>query len=155
MSFTVLTNPNPQLRERSVDVDAARITTPEFQKFADDFSAFMMEKDGAGFAAPQIGRKERIIVINEGKRVGVYVNPEIIKTSPAMAESEEGCFSVPGVFGVVDRHKRVTIQALDRHGRRVTLQCSGLQAFIFQHEIDHLNGILFIDKVKRITHGSL
>lgn len=147
-AWTILTNPNPQLRERSREIDIARITTPEYQAFADDFAAFMVVSDGVGLAAPQIGIQERIIAVQERDKIGVYANPEIIKRSPAMQIGEEGCLSVPGVFGTVERNKRITVRAYDRHGRKVELELSNFPAVIFQHEIDHLDGVLFIDKVK-------
>ncbi len=151
--WQILTDPNPKLRERSREIDAARITTPEYQAFADAFAAFMVKADGVGLAAPQIGIPERIIAVQEREKIGVYANPEIVKRSPAMQLGEEGCLSVPGKFGTVERHKRITLRALDRHGRRVEIECSGFPAVVFQHEIDHLDGVLFIDKVKEYTQG--
>jgi peptide deformylase len=150
-AWTILTNPNPNLRKRSAEVDVARITTPEYQAFADAFAAMMLTADGVGLAAPQIGISERIIAVLERDKIGVYANPVIIKKSLALQTSEEGCLSVPGVFGMVDRAKRITVQAIDRHGRKTEMDLSGFPAVIFQHEIDHLDGVLFIDKVKEYT----
>ena len=79
------------------------------------------------------------------------MNPVITKRSDAMVEREEGCLSVPGQFGIVMRHKRVTVEALNRHGRRVTLELKNFPAIVFQHEIDHIEGVLFVDKVVRMT----
>ena len=152
-NWTILTNPNPELRKRSVEIDVARIKTPEYQAFADDFAAMMVKADGVGLAAPQIGISERIIAVQEKEKVAVYANPEIIKRSTAMQITEEGCLSVPGVFGMVERAKRITVRALDRHGRRVEMELSNFPADVFQHEVDHLDGILFIDKVKEYTQG--
>ncbi len=151
--WTILTNPDPRLRERSREVDASAVRTPEFQTFADEFAAFMLKSDGVGLAAPQIGRLERIIAVQEKDKIGVYANPEIVKSSPAMQLGEEGCLSVPGTYGMVERHKRVRVRALDRHGRKVEFDVVGFPAVVFQHEIDHLNGVLFIDKVKEYTRG--
>lgn len=151
--FKILTHPNPQLRERSQEIDPARITTPEYQAFADKFAAYMIIADGVGLAAPQIGVQERIIAVQERDGVAVYANPEITKRSDATQLGEEGCLSVPGTFGMVERAKRITVTALNRHGRRVELTLSGFPAVIFQHEIDHLDGILFIDKMKEQTHS--
>jgi peptide deformylase len=152
--WNILTNPDPRLRARSKEVDAAYVKTPEFQTFADDLAAYMIASDGVGLAAPQIGVSERVIAVLEREKVSVYANPEILKKSPAMQIDEEGCLSVPGVYGTVERHKRVRVRALDRHGRRVEFDAANFQAVIFQHEIDHLDGILFIDKVKEITRGN-
>lgn len=147
-SWTILTTPNPVLRERSQEIDVARITTPAYQAFADAFAAFMIVSDGVGLAAPQIGISERIIAVQERDHIGIYANPEILKRSPAMQTGEEGCLSVPGIFGTVERHKRIRIRAYDRHGRRIERDISGFPAVVFQHEIDHLDGILFVDNVK-------
>jgi peptide deformylase len=152
MSLTIVTQPNPILRTPAKEVGVAEIQTPEFQSFADELAAFMISSSGVGLAANQVGISKRIIsVLEDADHVNVYANPEIIKMSSSTIESEEGCLSVPGVYGIVDRAKRIRVRALDRHGRRVEFNVSGYVATIFQHEIDHLNGILFIDKVKLIT----
>jgi len=150
MAWTVLTDPNPSLRKKTEIVDVAEVTAPKFQTFADDYAAFMITSNGVGLAANQIGISKRIIAVLKKDVAEVFVNPEIIKASASTIESEEGCLSVPGVYGIVDRSKRIRVSALDRHGRRVEFNASGFRATIFQHEIDHLNGILFIDKAKKI-----
>jgi peptide deformylase len=152
-TLPIVTHPTPSLRVRSSEVDPAVIGTPNFQAFLDVLIATMWKEDGVGLASPQVGRNERIIVVTKKGEASVYINPEIVKRSDATAMDEEGCLSVPGVWGLVERSKKVTVQALDRHGRRVTLECKGLEAVIFQHEIDHIDGILFIDKVKEFTRG--
>ncbi len=152
-TLPIVTHPTPSLRIRSSEVDPAVIGTPAFQAFLDVLIATMWKEDGVGLASPQVGRNERIIVVTKKGEAQVYINPEITKQSDATAVDEEGCLSVPGVWGLVERKKKVTVQALDRHGRRVTLECKGLEAVIFQHEIDHLNGVLFIDKVTEFTRG--
>lgn len=154
-SWKILTHPNPNLRERSEEVDVDEVTTPAFQTFADDFAAFMVASDGVGLAAPQIGMKKRIIAVQEKDRISVYINPEVLKASRSMQENEEGCLSVPGVYGIVERPKRIRVRAIDRHGRKTEFNISGFPATVIQHEIDHLDGILFIDKVKKITKGSM
>jgi peptide deformylase len=153
IDWKILTHPNPELRHRSGEVDIREITTPEFQEFADAFAAFMVTSDGIGLAAPQIGLKKRIIAVAEQDRIGIFVNPEIIKKSEALQEFEEGCLSVPNVYGTVERSKRIRVRAIDRHGRKTEFDVSGFRATVFQHEIDHLDGVLFIDKVKKITRG--
>lgn len=147
--FDIVTHPAASLRERSVEVDPREITTPEFQAYLDALTHTMLVKDGVGIASPQVGRNIRAIVVQLNNVTECYINPEILKTSEAMIEGEEGCLSVPGVYGMVDRHKRITVRALNRHGRTVELDLRQFPAVVFQHEIDHLNGVLFIDKMKR------
>jgi peptide deformylase len=154
MKWNILTHPDPNLRSRSEDVRVQEVRTADFQKFADEFAAFMVESDGVGLAAPQIGMKKRIIAVDEGETFGVYINPEVIKKSTALQENEEGCLSVPGVYGIVERSRRIRVRAVTRHGRKTEFDVSGFRAAVFQHEIDHLDGILFIDKTKKITRGS-
>ncbi len=146
--FEIVKHPTPSLRERSTEVDPAEITTPEFQAYLDRLAATMLVKDGVGIASPQVGRNIRVIVVLMDDMPTCFINPEITKTSVAMQESEEGCLSVPNVYGLVERHYRITVKALNRHGRRVELDLRHFPAIVFQHEIDHLDGILFIDKMK-------
>ena len=120
------------------------------------------EEDGVAIAAPQVGESLRIFMVAgtalrlaKGKQRGanpeeelndlVFVNPEIIKASKKKKKMEEGCLSVRWLYGQVSRHEKVTITAYNEAGEKVTIGASGLLAQIFQHEIDHLNGILFID----------
>ena len=146
--FPIVTHPAPSLRERSTEVDPADITTPAFQAYLDALARTMLVKDGVGIASPQVGRNIRAIVVLMDGQPTCFINPAITKASEATIESEEGCLSVPGVYGLVDRSKRITLQALNRHGRRVELDLRNFMATVFQHEIDHLDGVLFIDKVK-------
>lgn len=148
VEWKVLTNPDPRLRITAEPVDVSEVKTPEYQEFADKYAAFMIEADGIGLAATQIGLNKRIIAVLEGEQISVYANPEIIKASTTTIENEEGCLSVPGVYGIVDRAKKIRFRAINRHGRKVEFDASGFQGTIYQHEIDHLNGILFIDKAK-------
>lgn len=155
-TFPLVTIPTPSLRERSVDVSREELSTPEFQAFLDKLIRTMFVEDGIGIAASQVGRNVRAIVVNL-KREGatVFINPEITKSSEASAEDIEGCLSVPGKSGLVRRSKRVSVRALNRHGRSVELDVSGLYAVVFQHEIDHINGVLYIDRATEIyDHNS-
>ncbi len=149
--FTFLPPGSNSLREPSREIEAARITTPEFQAFLDRLIVTMHAADGVGVAAPQIGENIQAIVVNLPSGPECFINPEITHASPTLLESEEGCLSVPGVYGIVMRHKKVRVKALNRHGRRVELEVKQFSSFVFQHEIDHLKGILFIDKTVRIT----
>ncbi len=141
----------PSLRERSRELEVSEITTPEFQAFLDALIAKMQEAHGVGLASPQVGRNVRAVAVQPyaKDKPEILINPEIVKTSETLLESEEGCFSVPGVFGLVKRHKKISVRALNRHGRRIEFEAKNFPAFVVQHEIDHLDGILFIDKAER------
>ena len=115
-------------------------------------TALSQEEDGVALAAPQIGVSKRIFVISptayeEGTKLKplVFINPKITKTSKKTREMQEGCLSVRWIYGTTERHIAVTVSAYDSNGKKFTYGASGLIAHIFQHEIDHLDGILFVD----------
>lgn len=141
----------PSLRQRSQELEVKEITTPEFQNYLDALIRKMIEARGVGLASPQIGKNIRAVVVQPEPMEDplVLINPVITKKSEALLESEEGCFSVPNTYGLVKRHKKVTVQALNRHGRRIEFEVKNFPAFVVQHEIDHLDGILFIDKAEK------
>jgi len=147
----VLKDPDTNLRTRSVEVDKGDISSGRIQGLIDNMIETMAGENGIGIAAPQVGVKERVVIVEMGDGPTAYINPKIFSTSLRKVDSEEGCLSVPGVFGIVKRHKKVKVKALDRDGNKVQLSLSGMPAIIFQHEIDHLDGVLFIDKVERFT----
>lgn len=155
MSLDILKNPNPELRKKSSPVAEDRFGTQELKDLGAELIQAMMDDDGIGIAAPQVGIHERIIVVNM-KHTGpaVFVNPRVTRFSTSTIEFEEGCLSVPGIYGIVERPKKVTVEAFTMDGQPVSLNLKHLEAVIFQHEIDHLDGILFIDKVKEFTHGN-
>jgi peptide deformylase len=153
-SLPLVTLPTPSLRSRSVEVDPKDIGTTEFQSFLDNLIETMFVEDGVGIAAPQVGRNQRIFIVNEKKKgATAYINPEVEIIGDLTEDSEEGCLSVPGVWGMVKRAKKVHVKALDRHGRRVEFDMKAFPAIVFQHEFDHLEGILFIDKAYKILKG--
>jgi len=149
-TFEFLPTSAPTLRERSRELEVAEITKPDFQLFLDALIQKMIVSRGVGLASPQIGKNIRAVVIQPDpyKDPLVLINPEIVKKSAALMESEEGCFSVPGVYGLVKRHKKISVRALNRHGRRLEFEAKNFDAFVIQHEVDHLDGILFIDKAE-------
>lgn len=153
--FEVLTYKEPTVRQRSVEVDVSEVTTKEFQDFLDKLIKTMILTDGIGIASPQIGLNKRVVIVTAGKEILALINPEITKMSEAKIETEEGCLSVPGVFGNVTRAKSVTVKAINRHGRRAEYEFKKMDAVVAQHEIDHLDGVLFIDKVNKITRGKI
>jgi len=143
--LTVLRFPDPRLRTKAQTVtnitDATSI-------IIDDMLATMYEEKGVGLAATQVDIHQRIVVMDtsaDNDQPLVLINPEIIATSDETSINEEGCLSVPGTYAKVDRHNVCTVKALDRHGKEFSLNATELQSICIQHEIDHLNGILFVD----------
>jgi peptide deformylase len=133
---------SPVLRERSKEV--ARVDD-EVRAFIDAMFETMDANKGVGLAANQVGKAVRVAVIDaDGHRIAL-VNPRITASGGVREAEEEGCLSIPDVFADVDRPTEVTLEALDRDGKSYTLETSGLLARAIQHEIDHLDGVLFID----------
>lgn len=118
-----------------------------------DMIETMYKADGVGLAAPQVGILKKIVVIDVGEGPIVLINPEIIKYEGSQIDFE-GCLSVPGKQGKVDRPNKVTVKALNEKGEGFELEGEGLLARAFCHEIDHLNGVLFIDKVLNESEGN-
>jgi peptide deformylase len=149
----ILTIPknNEILRKKSLPVNEEKVLTEEFKELCEDLEETMIKKEGVGLAAPQIGRNIRMIVVNTKNGPVVMINPKIIKKSLLKEWGEEGCLSVPMTFGDVKRHKKVTCIFCNRRGKKDQIKGSGLLARVIQHEIDHLDGILFIDKAKNVT----
>lgn len=117
------------------------------QRVVDDMIETMREADGMGLAAPQIGLPQRLFVAELDEKVYVFVNPEIVAISSDTAVAEEGCLSLPGYRGEVERALQVTVRGRNRRGKEQTVEAEGLLARCFQHEIDHLDGILFTDRM--------
>ncbi|MFA6099619.1 MAG: peptide deformylase [Patescibacteria group bacterium] len=152
--FTIVTYDQPSIRERSIEVPAENITTQEFRDFIEKLlRTFDSQKNAAGLASPQCGVNQRVVIVQIGREAKVMVNPELTKISTTEVETEEGCFSLPNVYGLVTRPKRVSVKFIDRHGRRAELDVKKIEAVAVQHEIDHLDGILFVDKATKITQG--
>ncbi len=143
------------LRTKALPVDDQTLASKKFKTLITDLVDSMQAARGIGIAAPQIGVSLQVAIINARDGALVIVNPRITKTSFRTTSAEEGCLSVPGVFGLVRRPTTITITYTDEHGKSVRIEASGLLARVFQHEVDHLNGILFIDKVARLTQGVL
>mgnify|MGYP001570000385 FL=1 len=114
--------------------------------------ATVIKADGVGLSAPQIGKNIRLIVLNTKDGQLNLLNPELIKKSWGKNWDSEGCLSLPGIYGKVKRHKKVTCQYFNEIGEKLTLNTKGLFARVIQHEIDHLDGILFIDKAIEIEN---
>jgi peptide deformylase len=148
MIRTILTFPDPELKKKSLPVAVINDKTRELVR---DMAETMYDAPGVGLAAPQIGVHQRIIVIDvagkdEEPNLIVAINPVIVHADGESYE-EEGCLSVPKYAANVRRHARVVIKALNLDGEEVTCKADGLLAIAFQHEIDHLDGILFVDHI--------
>jgi peptide deformylase len=148
---------NPLLRERSRELTREELLAPETQAFIDDLIATMRAANGAGIAAPQVGRPVRVCVVEvkDNPRypykpnipLTVLVNPVLRPIGEETFENYEGCLSVPNLRGVVTRSAQVEVTAWDREGNETTRVMRGLGAGTFQHEVDHLDGLLFVDRV--------
>lgn len=149
-TMTVLHNPNKELRVVSEPVALDRLGSKELKKLIKDLKDTMKEENGVGIAAPQVGVHERVIIAETEEGPTAFINPEITERAFKLVDSEEGCLSVPGVWGIVKRHRAVTVKALKEDGTPVQFKANGLLAIIFQHEIDHLDGILFIDRATEL-----
>lgn len=142
---TIRTDDDPVLRKQSRVIDQV---DAKLQGLIEDMIETMYDADGVGLAAPQVGILKRVVVIDIYDETGVkvLVNPEII-SEEGEQEEVEGCLSLPGKAGVVKRPARVTVKALNEKGEAFTIEGTGLLARALCHEIDHLNGVLFTDKV--------
>jgi peptide deformylase len=121
---------------------------PELAKIAEEMINIVHQGKGVGLAGPQIGLMKRIFVVHvEGDSPRIFINPSIIETSPETIKYEEGCLSIPGVWAEVIRPKMVKVQAWNERGRPFTLETGGLLARVILHEYDHLEGVLFIDRL--------
>lgn len=123
--------------------------TPRIITLLDDMRETLIDADGAGLAAPQVGVLRRIALVDDGSRIHELINPEIIE-SDGIQNELEGCLSVPGVWAVTERPMKVTVKAIGRDGKEFTVTGEGLAARAFCHEIDHLDGKLFTDNAVHI-----
>lgn len=119
----------------------------EIRALVDEMFRAMISHNGAGLAGPQVGKKLRLFVaIADDDVKRVFINPQIMETSSELCDYEEGCLSIPGVYETIRRPMRVKVSAQNENGKHFTMEAEGLLARIIQHEIDHLNGILFIER---------
>ena len=144
---------HPVLRAKARPVDKQELRTPEFQKLIDDMIDTMLEYSGVGLAGPQVHESVRVFVAAldpEGRgdsEAMVFVNPEITVVGDEVAEGWEGCLSIPDIRGQVPRARSIRVTALDRDGKRVDLEATDFPARVIQHETDHLDGVLFFDRM--------
>jgi peptide deformylase len=143
----ILEFPDPRLRTKAVPVDPAEVVSPAFQRLLDDMFATMYEAPGIGLAASQVDVHKRFMVIDvseEKNAPQVFINPQIVQRDGEQVY-QEGCLSVPGIYADVTRANAITVQYLDRQGQPQELAADGLLAVCVQHEMDHLDGKLFVD----------
>jgi len=150
----IVTLPHPILRKKAVKVSNF---DEDFQDLVNDMIVLMREAPGVGLAAPQVAKAIRLVTVeygdeeeNQPKKLFVVANPEIIKKSEELVNGIEGCLSVPGLIGDVDRHESIVIKGQNRFGKPVKINAEGWLARIFQHEIDHLDGIIFTDRANEV-----
>jgi peptide deformylase len=154
MVLPILTYPNKVLREPTQPVSFP--LSKEIKKLTQDMIDTVRQADGIGLAAPQVGRSVKLIIVNLEKNgvplVALY-NAKIVSKGFKKVAIEEGCLSIPGVFGLVKRPKKVTIQAQNADGEVIKFTDEGWVSRVAQHEIDHINGKLIIDLIKKYTQG--
>ena len=139
---------NKTLRQKSLPV---RCINADARSLIEQMRKVMKQNNGVGLAAIQIGEPTRIIVCEIDDKFYTFINPEIIKSFPETSAMEEGCLSLPNMYGEVERPKKISLKAINFDGKKIKIKAFGLLARVVQHEIDHLDGILFIDKAKNIT----
>ena len=150
----IVTYPDPRLRQACLEVTEI---TPEIQQLLSDMAETMYEAPGIGLAAPQVGSPHRVVVVDVGedeelgRAAHLYkiINPEIV-TRSGSTNSEEGCLSIPSIRESITRSETVKVKGLDENGKVLELEADGILAICLQHEIDHLNGVLFIDHLSRL-----
>jgi peptide deformylase len=151
----IITLPDPVLRRKARKVSEFGT---ELQRLIDDMVETMREAPGVGLAAPQVNVPLRVIVVEFGDeedeevppKLIMLVNPEITRQSQDKLMGIEGCLSIPGILGEVERSSSVTVKGLNRHGQPVRIKANGWLARIFQHEVDHLDGVLFVDRAEQV-----
>ncbi|NRP71889.1 Peptide deformylase [Ensifer psoraleae] len=144
--------PDPVLRQVSKPVETV---DDDIRRLADDMLETMYDAPGIGLAAIQIGVPKRLLVLDvskedEEKSPLVFINPKIVRSSDERSVYEEGCLSIPDYYAEVERPAAITVEYLDRQGKEKTVEADGLLATCLQHEIDHLNGVLFIDHISKL-----
>jgi peptide deformylase len=146
---------HPVLRRAARAVERAEIRDPRFQKFVDDMIETMHEYTGVGLAAPQVHEGLRVFVAmldsGDDAEASVIINPVIVPADDRLVEGWEGCLSIPDVRGRVPRSPKILVKALDRQGRTLEIEADDFPARVLQHETDHLDGVLFFDRMTSLT----
>lgn len=154
-SLEIITKGDKNLEKKSVEIKKNKIL--EYKKFAKDLEETMLKNTGIGIAAPQVGKNIRMICLHQEatgeKEHLILINPKITYKSKQTIELEEGCISIPGVLGLVERAEKVRVKYLDLTGQKCKIKGKKLLSCVLQHEIDHLDGILFTEKAHKITQN--
>jgi peptide deformylase len=148
----ILSGGHPMLRKIAKRVDAKELREPLFQQLIDDMFATMYAAPGVGLAAPQVNVSKRLFVIDvhdDEHPPAVIINPKLERIGDEI-ELKEGCLSVPGMVGEIVRHERAAVTGLDRHGQKIRIEGDGIFAQCLQHEVDHLDGKLYVDRAKNL-----
>ena len=158
MLLQIMTEPNKILRQVGKKLSQEEIGSRKFKKLVKDLTETMYIHDGVGIAAPQVGESVMLCLVAKDfsptkEKDLVLINPVWEKKSITKLVDEEGCLSVPGVYGLVKRYKKIKVTALNEKGEEVCFEAQDFPARVIQHEIDHLNGILFIDKAKKLRQA--
>jgi len=143
---TIRKNNDEVLRQKAA---AVKRFTPQIPRLIEDMKETMLSAEGIGLAAPQIGISKRIVVVKDDDNIHEVINPEIINLEGRVLDIE-GCLSLPGVYGEVERAEKIQLKGLNKAGNSIELTAEGMSARAFQHEIDHLEGILFVDRANRL-----
>lgn len=153
MAMKILTINNKKdnkfLRKKTALFDFDAYSKDELRKLINDMKSTMRNANGVGLAANQVGINERFFIVEFEDKFYAIFNPEIVKFSKKKNSFEEGCLSIPEEYGELERPSEITIKGFDRNGKRIKMRIWGHLAQIFQHEVDHLDGKLFIDKVNK------
>lgn len=152
--LNIIQHPNKILRDVSKEIDLEVLKNNDFKQWLEDLELTMIKKDGAGLAAPQVGKNIRVFVINHENKNIFFINPKIIKKSWKKVEDDEGCLSVTNkkgelLFDKVLRHKKISVSYYDKNAKLKKITAEDFFARAIQHENDHLDGILFIDRVEK------
>lgn len=151
MRRQILIGSDPRLRTKANDVGASLLASTDTQDLIDDLVDMTENLDGLGMAAPQVGVSLRVVAVVVHGRTQALINPRIVARSTELRSGEEGCFSFPGLFGKVARHRTIDVEALDRRGSPLKMHLENLDARVVQHEIDHLDGVLLPDRLAEKT----
>lgn len=154
MILEILKYPNKTLRIKGKEVKFP--LSPDTKKLIKSMHQTVQHAEGIGLAAPQVGESLKIVVINlehMGVPAFTLINPEITDFSRKKTDLEEGCLSLPGIYGIVPRPEKIKFTAYAEDGTKVSGSADGLLAKVIQHEVDHVNGVLIIDKIKKYTQG--